>query len=347
MNEYSREDINNLPLSKKEEAHESRERKGRHVFISRFFLEFSALSLEEQNSHLGRFAPGEDISVDSTDTPPEELSYPKVWDVMGIANERWKSLGVVGKTAWDERAAWLNRRPLPGKYSCLPDRFAQPSVENNTIDGIYFDFKQLVREMSVFIIRKPRGGQSQKVVNFGAESVLLGTQKYKRDIYFTYNIRLALFGRGLAQLHDQELISAQKNTTLVHFYSLRRIKEVFTIAGLCCMTHERHSRVHTCCAKVSTRNRATNRTIIGYILDECSTYWQVQLANNTMIQLPRGTCCRVSGKYTFEINDADTHMITQVWPVRMIICASGKAQISLIRFCYFKNNNNIDIDKCS
>ena len=100
--------------------------------------------------------------------------------------------------------------PLPGKYSFLPDRLAQPSVENNTIDGIYFDFKQLVREMSVFIIRKPRGGQSQKVVNFGAESVLLGTQKYKRDIYFTYNIRLALFGRGLAQLHEQELISAQK-----------------------------------------------------------------------------------------------------------------------------------------
>ena len=48
MNEYSREDINNLPLSKKEEAHESRERKGRHVFISHFFLEFTALPLKNR-----------------------------------------------------------------------------------------------------------------------------------------------------------------------------------------------------------------------------------------------------------------------------------------------------------
>ena len=129
MNKYSRENINNLPLSKKEEAHESCERKGRHVFISHFFLEFSALSLEEQNCCLGRFAPSDDVSVDSTYTPPEELSYPKVWDVMGIANQRWTSLGIVEKTAWDECAAWLNSRPLPRKYSCLPDRFPQPSVE--------------------------------------------------------------------------------------------------------------------------------------------------------------------------------------------------------------------------
>ena len=113
------------------------------------------------------------------------------------------------------------------------------------------------------------------------------------------------------------------------------------------MTRERHSRVHTCCAKVSTQNRATNRTIVGYILDECSRYWQVQLANNTIIHMPQGTCCRVSGKYRFEIIDADTHIVTQIWPVQMIICASGKAQMSLIRFFYLKNNNTIDIDKCS
>ena len=100
MKEYSREDINNLPLGMKEEAHESCERKGRHVFISRFyFLEFAALPLEEQNSHLGRSIPTDDISVDSTDTPLEELSYPKVWGIMGIANRGWATLGIDAKSA--------------------------------------------------------------------------------------------------------------------------------------------------------------------------------------------------------------------------------------------------------
>ena len=62
------------------------------------------------------------------------------------------------------------------------------------------------------------------------------------------------------------------------------------------MTNGYHSRVHTCSAKVSTQNRATNsRTIVGYILDECNRYWQVQQTNNTIVHLPQGTCCRVSG----------------------------------------------------
>ena len=95
------------------------------------------------------------------------------------------------------------------------------------------------------------------------------------------------------------------------------------------------------------QNRATDRTIVGNIVDECNRYWQVQLANNTIVQVCQGTCYRESGKYTFDITNEDTHIITQVWPVPVLICASGKTKMSLICFCYLKNNNTIDIDKCS
>ena len=84
MNVYTRDEVISLLMSGKEEAHVSRTRKGRHVYVSRYFLEYALLSVEDQNALFGRIVP-DDVSINSVDTPPKIMVRPRVWDVMGRA----------------------------------------------------------------------------------------------------------------------------------------------------------------------------------------------------------------------------------------------------------------------
>ena len=154
--------------------------------------------------------------------------------------------------------------------------------------GVHQDFKYFSKQMVQLTMRSPRSGLSQKVYLFGDERVKLQTQKYYRS-YLAYNLKLALFGSGLCRLKDTEIILCHNKSTLVHFISLRRIREVFTIEGLCSLSHVRGRRVHTCCAKVSTRHRVSGDILTGYVIDETRRDWRVQLENNTVVDLPRLT----------------------------------------------------------
>ena len=48
MNNYTPTEIIALPLTSKEEEHHSREREGRHVFISRYFHKYNQLDLNKK-----------------------------------------------------------------------------------------------------------------------------------------------------------------------------------------------------------------------------------------------------------------------------------------------------------
>ena len=71
MNKTSPDEVLLLPLSLREQDHKSRSRKGFHVFLSHFFIDFRFLSDKDQIEELqkvGADKRGEEDSFDSVDT---------------------------------------------------------------------------------------------------------------------------------------------------------------------------------------------------------------------------------------------------------------------------------------
>ena len=350
MNNYSARAILALPLSSKENAHESRSRKGRHVFISRYFLDYSALCVEQLISLFGVRILEDDLSINSVDTLPEVQALPRVWVILGRAQKAYNDLSYDLKCAWDERAAYLNSLPLPGKFSSLPQAVAKPSLENNMVIGLHLDWKHFVQQMVQPTIRKPKAGRSMKEYKFGHEKVTLQLQKFCRS-YLNYNLRLAIFGHNLSKLKESEVVLNRKKSTVIHLMSLRRVLELFTIEKLCSFKVVRGIKVHACCAKVITRRKENGKTtgtiMNGYIVEETSRHWQVRLCNNTCVQFRRGICSRLDGKYTFPDSRSNDRIITEVWPVRLLLFDSGVVQMTLGRYCYDSDTKSIDEIQCS
>ena len=81
MRVYNKKIIEKLPLSSKEKFNDNRNRKGFHVYLSRFFIDFNKLSEEEKLQFVASTLPttvsltyapeleDDDVSWDSTDTP--------------------------------------------------------------------------------------------------------------------------------------------------------------------------------------------------------------------------------------------------------------------------------------
>ena len=256
MNVYSDHEISLLPLTSKEKDHTSRTCLGIHVFISRFFYEYSLLN---ESDKLRIFNREEKSDADSLDS----VQMPKVFEVFKLATAWWRSLSASLKDAWKLRAVELNKRPVPGQFIFIPLDVEEPELDSNVKRLLELDWRKFRKSMYFCVTRKPRGGISKQSYEFGGEKVTLHTQKYK-EIYTNYLVRLALFGNKFRRLKETEIINHYPASTLLHFISNDRIIEVFTLASMCNMefVHKVSKNIHSCCAKVNTRNKRTGSDMI-------------------------------------------------------------------------------------
>ena len=85
MNARVPKDVIKLCLNEKEILHNSRNRLGFHVFLSRFIQDFRKLSLEQQRLKIYKeiyinLFPPDDVSIDSTSTMIDEKVHSQVCD---------------------------------------------------------------------------------------------------------------------------------------------------------------------------------------------------------------------------------------------------------------------------
>ena len=337
MNIYTPNEIVALPLTTREEEHHSREREGRHVFISRYFHEYNQLNLNEK---IALFETDEN-SVDSLDT----VKVPPVWDVMARASTVWASLDVEVKQGWENRTIMLNDRPVPGLYQVPPVELARPTSEYHICQGLLYDLRNFKRIMKPVVTYTPRKGAGKRHFKFGKETFELKTQKYKSGYLFHYNLRMCIFGPQMDRIHLSERTYIQKKLNVIHLYSARRVNELFTHAGLATLSYVAHGRKHTTCAKVFFKSSTRNVNTTGYIVDETDNNWTVQLVNNTTVVTKRAVFERKSSTYQF-LHDLNSEWsITEVWPVRIQInMESGKAEVTLVRFCIDLHTNLINFN---
>ena len=101
--------IEQLPLSYRERVHQSRRLRGTHLFLLQWSIAFKTLSHMEQESimeELGFGAPvGDDTSIRSV-SPSQHVKMS--WHC-------WRHLDDSAKNSWNNRAAVLNLRMVPGK----------------------------------------------------------------------------------------------------------------------------------------------------------------------------------------------------------------------------------------
>ena len=107
MNSNTPNQVISLPFTVKEKQHTSRNRIAYHVFLSMFFYDFQKLSMEEKMNVCELDILGDDdISIDTTDTPPAIASD----NVIRAAAKKWHEIDIEIKEAWKQRVIELNRQ---------------------------------------------------------------------------------------------------------------------------------------------------------------------------------------------------------------------------------------------
>ena len=171
------------------------------------------------------------------------------------------------RKAWDKRAERLNSRKLSGWLVTIPPKIANVNV---VMESISLEWEKL-RKMFKNAIERPskRTITDPIFYKFGSERVELRSQTYKK-FDMTLLLRNYLFGEDFCKVRN-EVIKQTKNTTLLHFASMNRMIEVFTVEEQKGTAFEWESdelaAICTCDGKVGVVD-GNVRTHVGFIMEE-------------------------------------------------------------------------------
>ena len=181
MKLYTLATITKLPLSWREKQNKNRNRKGFHVYLSRFFLDFGLLSEGEKIEFLAdvlKDTPAvgavymqemdDDASFNSTDLP----LY--IWHqhVMKAAVIIWNSSSENIQESWGQQAAFLNTLPVIGRLNNIPG--TRDTLEDNMISAMFLDWKSMCRRIHSSIKNRGRSDViATKSYKFGKKDVMI------------------------------------------------------------------------------------------------------------------------------------------------------------------------------
>ena len=325
-------DIQQHPITEKERNHHSRNRVGYHVYLSSFFHYFTALSYEEKRKILieyhvwkrNDFIDDSDEEEDSVFTP----IHPRASDVMKVAARKWAATDETLKTAWKNRASELNKRPRnDGKFESVPNVIVDTSMYKNVMQSLTLDWRSFANSMKHSMITnvKRMVEESEKVYKFGNESVKLHSQCY-RSLYMNYLLKISIFGQHpfYSPLLPHEIVRRTKKEVIIHFYSHRRISELFCFGGLNATEIWHHGIKYYCCAKANLKDGKKN--IIGYVMDENETSNELYIridGREQFVKVKRPTYDADFGAFEY-LYENEKYTLTELWPMRMKVNESGR-----------------------
>ena len=152
----------------------------------------------------------------------------KPGELTALAGIFWWRLTDEVRTAWKDRAWFLNLRDIPGELKSLPEIF----TDCNILRSINLEIDQLQKNFRSAILWQPNWDVSKYVHVFATERVKMATQTF-RSFTMSLLLQLFIFGPDFSKLEDDEIVSRTKNAVIIHVHSCERIKKLFTIEGLC------------------------------------------------------------------------------------------------------------------
>ena len=297
--------------------------------MSRYVSDLKLLSREEQEMVLVMhdiWDELDDISVDSVMTPRTV----KIYEILKVGSIRWRDLPIEIIIAWKERAAALNRLPINGKLKRIPLVYKLPSLNNNVVESVQHDWCYVGSLFRSAIMRKPKGGESERMYKFGDEEVVLGNQSY-RALHLNFLVRLSLFGDNFDGLKYWEIVKRTKHVVVVHIASYARMCQIFGIADLSAVKFTKGSLLYTCAGKVSLFSKSRNRIMVGYVICETKMKFTVHCSceDDITLRKPRFK----DGVYIFDdCTDYEKDVyIAQYWPIRFKVSVSGATSFTMNR----------------
>ena len=186
MKHYNPLAVMKLPLSTREKNNDNRNQIGFHVFLLRFFVDFKQMDTTQQQHYLAdvlriegfpsianyyyAVANDDDAYIDSTDSS----ICVRHQDVMRAACLEWNNSSEAVKNLWKSRAEYLNTLPVPGQLNTIAG--TRRELETTMIQATYLDWKNICLKIQQSIKTKPRNEQSNMIVHFGEERVVIRSQ---------------------------------------------------------------------------------------------------------------------------------------------------------------------------
>ena len=345
MNYTSCEMIIQLEISEKEFNNHSQKRLGYHVYLSRYFMEFKALELEQQAAELVEKLVWEQIddesSVDSVSTPRRASTT----DVMKAAGKNWSGVCKDLKEAWKCRATNLNQRPRTnGHFEVMP-RIVMTNTEflnKIVLESLSMEWVNLAKMMKGAIRKNVLGNKVMTSANsykFGRERIVLRSQSI-RNFIISNLLKITIFGSlSFSDLFSNEIIYATKNEVVVHLLSHRRMSELLTYGGLDATIIKKHNGMsYKLCGKVILQKGG--RSTIGYIMDENETSLQVKMDGDT-VTVARPVFDFVLNKYPSARSSSNTYSLLEVDPVRIKLNSNTGYSSIILSSGTFNENNNL------
>ena len=349
MEDRSPDAIFNLPHNYSELEHQSRERHGFHLFMSRYNLEFRLLQkmnqLEIIRGREWRVANDPDLPTfvidcneDSTDAPVCDTAI-KGYEIMRASGHKWRNLSIECQNSWKKRAMKLNKRKLPGRFTRVPQVFLQQTIsfEQAALNSMTKEWITISKNFQRSITNKPRAELSPMEYVFGKERVKLLSQTY-RVFQMTNLILFALFGRQRS-LRVHEKIHETRLVRVVHVASQDCIQAILMMNGLCASRIERSGLIYSCSGKVILSKN--DRQCIGYIKSKHGNKWTVHLSDDTTVVVNRVSLREDRTGYLYPEGHRDRNVVVQYIPIRFIIKNDGTIWYTLNRYMVKKANGNL------
>ena len=257
--------------------------------MSRYITCFFNATIERQQElvelHNVRTYNNDAISIDSTDTAFQEYDKVTMGEVMKIAFRQWRYMPIASKKAWGLRADRLNARKLPGWLVSIPPQISNVNV---VMESISLEWEALRKVFKEAIERAPaKNGlipQSNLIYTFGSERVEMKSQTYK-TFSITLLLKYYLFGEDFDKVRN-EVRKQTKNITLLHFLSMQRMQEIFTVEEQIGTSfqyeHDDFDATRTCGGKVSVVD-SNGKKGVGFILEERRNFWKIKLKNTSEV----------------------------------------------------------------
>ena len=172
----------------------------------------------------------------------------------------------------------------------------------------------------------------------------------KSQTYKTFSITLLLkyylFGEDFDKVRN-EVRKQTKNITLLHFSSMQRMQEIFTVEEQIGTSfqyeHDDFDATRTCGGKVSVVD-SNGKKGVGFILEERRNFWKIKLKNTSEVcYLKKLLYNKQNEMYDFNgFHDYQGRTISSYWPIRILLSKSGSCRMTINRFSYkTERPNNI------
>ena len=222
-----------------------------------------------------------------------------------LAGIYWRRLSEVTKTAWKDRAKFLNSRDIPGELNSLPE-ILSPAVILRSVNMEIAELQVIFRSA---ILRQPKRDVSEHIRMFATERVQMATQTF-RSFQMSLLLQLIIFGPNLSYLKADEIITRTKKTAVIHIHSCERIKNLFTVEDLCLLCVVQGGVHYTCAPKVFFAHS------FGFVVDDDTSErsWRIHTNLQELINIPE-----LHRLPNLEYDVENSNTVDEYWPIRIMI----------------------------